>query len=48
MYQKAVSAFDYKLWDLGNITASDFTLQMELTKAHWQRWTNTQYVRGEA
>ena len=35
---KSISEMDFKLWDLGIVTAADFSVQIELPKGLWQKW----------
>tara|TARA_B110000285_G_C14551874_1_gene349573 strand:- start:147 stop:296 length:150 start_codon:yes stop_codon:yes gene_type:complete len=32
---KSISEMDFKLWDLGIVTAADFSVQIELPKGLW-------------
>jgi len=35
-YMKKTSEMDYKLWDLSTVTASDFTVELNVTKTMWE------------
>jgi hypothetical protein len=37
-YLKEVSDLDFKKWDVNNVTASDFTVMMEITDKMWKNY----------
>ena len=37
-YLSKTSYIDYKLWDVFTVTAADFTVEYEITKALWDRF----------
>ena len=48
-YLGSVASIDFKAWDVGTVTASDFTVEYQIPKKVWKKFedNHTDHTRAE-